>query len=212
MWFASLSLTGVFFVLLSLYTYFYNDQAYNLTALSQATASIAALMIGLSFAMSGLTYYFDFLDSKLAYRKYFGLAGYYLALLYIFSLLLLEPKRYFFGFFDNIVSADFLLGLSAMAILSFVALISNSWGIKKLGPHWRPSQRLGYLAYALLIVRAVVIEWDVWIEWWENFAGLPPPRLLISIFALLVILFRGSMIVPQFLRQKNTQSNTPNIT
>ena len=64
MWRASLAITAVLFVILSIYTYFYNFQTYNLLALSQAVAGTAAFMIGISFAMSGLAYFFNLFNQK----------------------------------------------------------------------------------------------------------------------------------------------------
>ena len=98
-----------------------------------------------------------------------------------------------------------------MAILTFTALISNNWGIKKLGRNWRRLMRLGYLAYALLIARAIVIEWDLWSLWRETGKGIPPPRLLVSIFALLVILFRGLMITSKLIKRREITPNKEKI-
>lgn len=198
------------FCLLVIYTTVYNS-AFNLPAFSQALAGTAAVLIGLSFAMSGFVYYFDFLDTRLAYRKYLGLTGFWLALGYSLSLCLTNPDRYFFHFFEYANTADVRLGLLAMAIYTFMALISNNRAIKKLGPRtWRYCLRLGYLAYALLIIRAYIMEQDLWTGWWQSPQGsLPPPRLIITLFALAVILFRGSMIVVQFARKHLLPGNPP---
>jgi DMSO/TMAO reductase YedYZ heme-binding membrane subunit len=182
------------------------DHTFSAMSLSKALAATGGLLIGFSFALSGFAYYFNFLDTKVAYRKYLGLVGFWFALAYTLSLFFVDPDKYFFGLFHNLLTADVLLGLGAMLILTFMALISRTRAMQWLGPpRWRKLLRLGYLAYAMLVVRAVVVEWDVWTAWAENPAGrLPPPRLVLSIFAVGILLFRGSMIVSQFFRKKNT--------
>src|SRR5882724_11176954 len=44
----------------------------------------AAIMIAIAYAFGTFTYYTDFLDRELAYRKYFGLVGYIYLLIYGF--------------------------------------------------------------------------------------------------------------------------------
>jgi DMSO/TMAO reductase YedYZ heme-binding membrane subunit len=187
------------------------DRALSSVSLSKALAATGGLLIGFSFALSGFAYYFNFLDTKVAYRKYLGLVGFWFAFIYALSLFLVDPDKYFFGFFANLLTADVLLGLGAMGILTFMALISRTKAMQWLGPQrWRKCLRLGYLAYALLVVRAVVVEWDVWTAWAENPAGrLPPPRLILSIFAVAVLLFRGSMLVSQYLRKGKSAPPLP---
>lgn len=195
MWRTSLLLASTIFLLLLAYVIQYN-QSLSLLTWSQAVAATAGFMIGISFAMSGIGYWWDFLDSKVAYRKYFGLVGFWLALLYSLMLFFVDPEKYWFNFWENAISAEILLGLGAMAILTFMALISNNWAMQKLTPQrWRVYLRFGYLAYTLLIVRGVVLEWDIWIAWIEMPQGFPPPRLILSIFASTVIFFRGSIFI-----------------
>ena len=64
---------------LIIYTWLYNS-AFNLISFSQAVAGAAGILIGSSLALSGMGYFFDFLDSKVAYRKQLGLLGFWLAL------------------------------------------------------------------------------------------------------------------------------------
>jgi DMSO/TMAO reductase YedYZ heme-binding membrane subunit len=154
-----------------------------------------------------MSYYFNFLDHELAYRKNLGLTGYFLALLYSFSLLFINPERYFSGFFENLISYDFILGLGAMGILTLMAVVSNNFVMRKIGAHaWRVILRLGYVAYFLLILRAVVLEGDSWLFWFQSLDNLPPPRLLISIFAVIVIALRVSMEIS--LRSKNLRDKS----
>lgn len=182
----------------------------HMTAVSAAVAAAAAVMIGSSFALSGIAYYFDFLDREIFFRKYIGLIGYFMALAYSLMLPVVNPDIYFTGIPRNLFSTDYLLGLSAMAILTMMAVISNKKMMLKLGPkRWRHLLQLGYLAYMLLITRAIVIEGHVWIVWFSELKGLPPPRLVISIFAAAVILLRISVTVSKYIKEKKKPKPVP---
>ncbi len=201
MWLFPIIIAVSFFIIFSTYEFFRTGDL-TFSVLSAALAGTAAVCIGFSFALSGMSYYFNFLDHELAYRKNLGLTGYSLALLYSFSLLFINPGRYFSGFFENLISYDFILGLAAMGILTLMAVVSNNFVMRKIGAYaWRFILRLGYLAYFLLILRAVVIDGDSWLIWLQRFDNLPPPRFLVSIFAIFVIGLRVSMEIS--IRRKN---------
>jgi len=209
MWRTSIYVGCVVAAVFILYTYIY-EGGFSLVGVSKAVAGTAAVMIGLSFALSGIGYYFDFLDKKIAYRKYFGLVGFWLALAYSVLLLFVDPEKYFYGFFDHLGSAEVLLGLGAMCILTAMTIVSNPWGIKRLGAaRWRRILHLGYLAYAFLIIRAYILEHTVWGDWIAVPSGLPPPRLVVTIFAVAVIAFRGSMIISVFLKRRHASIVAP---
>lgn len=201
-WTHSLLFSACLFVFFLLYAILYNH-AFTLLAFSQSVAGTAAVMIGSSLALSGFSYYFDFLKKKLFYRKYFGLIGFFLAFLYAILLLFINPKRYFYGFFDNVFSADFLLGLTALGIFAWMAAISNNFMIRKLGgTNWRRSLRLGYLAYAFLVIRGYLFEKNSWFAWLNSLKGLPPPRLVVSVFAVFVIGLRLSIFIAELIKKQ----------
>lgn len=209
MWIASLFLGLLLFVVFFLYMYAYAD-GFRPFVISASFAGSAAILFGLSFAMSGFAYYFDFLDPYVAYRKYLGLTGFWFAFVYSVLLLLSNPDKYWYGFFDNFLSGDVLLGLSAMAIFGLMALVSNNWAMRHLGvANWRRILRLGYFAYFLLVARAYVTEKTMWKRWFDDPSqGLPPPRILLSAFALAVIAFRGSMIISKWMKKKRDAQDT----
>lgn len=186
---------------------------FTLLSTSNVIAATAAIMIGSSFALSGLCYYFTILDRYIFYRKYLGLIGFWLALLYSTMLLFVNPERYFYGFFENIGSLDFILGLSAMTIFTMMALISNKWAMLKIGPkNWRRLLRLGYLAYGMLVIRAFDLEKDMWTQWLQMPGGLPPVRLVISLFAVLIILLRISLIFSKHFKSKKADADRSQMT
>lgn len=203
MWAVPAAIAAALFVIFNAYAFFWIGE-FSLITLSVGFAGAAALCIGFSFALSAVSYFFDFLDHEIAYRKNLGLAGYFLALTYSFLLLFVNPQKYFWGFFDNLASFDFASGLLAMAILTLMAIVSNNLVMRKIGAHaWRFILRLGYLAYFFLILRAFYMEHEIWQVWILKIDGLPPPRLLISIFALMVIGLRILMEISIKTRVQN---------
>jgi len=162
----------------------------------EATAGAAAFLIGISFSLSSMSYNFNFLDNKLAYRKEIGLLGYYLAFIYSILLALTNKEKYITNFSANLLSWDFVLGLTAMTILTAMAIVSINKVMIKITPAVsRKILRLGYFAYLLLITRAIILEHETWLNWYSNINSLPPARLVVSIFAIIVIILRITMAV-----------------
>ena len=183
----------VIFVLSWLYQLAAGDDV-NWFMFSKALAGTAGVLIAASFALSGFCYYFDFLDTKLGYRKYLGLLGFYSALAYSVSLPILYPERYAYGLSAHLFDAEVILGLIAMVILAGTALISNTTMMQMLGPRrWRQYLRLGYLAMVLFIVRAYLLEHELWFDWMSQPQGLPPGRMVLSLINLGVIGLRVAM-------------------
>ena len=176
------------------------DQGFTLTSFVKTFAGTANFLFAISLSLSAFGYFFNFLDSKVLYRKYFGLLGYFSALIYMLLVPVVNPERYFYGFFENFWSTDILLGLTAMAIFTGMALISNQSAMLWMGPkRWRLALRFGYLAFFLLVVRAILNQEipigadqfpEMWVTYLASPDSVPPPRLLFSSVALAVIFFR----------------------
>lgn len=198
MWRNSIFWGIVLYLLVVTYVWRYTD-TFSLEVLSNAAAGTGGILIGTSFALSGLSYFFNIFDSKLQYRKYLGLLGYYFALAYAISLLFRFPDRYITHFSATIFETQALLGITAMIILTCMMCISHQYWMKLLGKHWRPLLRVGYLAYGLLVVRAALLEHAMWRAWLLEPDGLPPMRLLLSTFAVCVIALRLVMEVKMLL-------------
>ncbi|HLD27110.1 MAG TPA: hypothetical protein VJB63_04110 [Patescibacteria group bacterium] len=198
LWIHSFLCAAIIYILLVEYLLIQNKYL-TVSFLNEALAGTASIMIGTSFAFSGFCYYFDFLDRKIAYRKYFGLVGFWGALLYAIILAILHPQKYIFGLSYYFWSVDIIFGGIALGIFAVMAIISTRSMMMRLGVHtWRRILRMGYLALVLLIIRAVVVESALWRLWFVHPYELPPLRLVGTVFSVIVLLFRGSMIVSQF--------------
>ena len=187
------------------YTLLYSS-TFSIVPVVTAVALTGGILIGLSFALSGICFYTNIFDKTISYRKYFGLIGYYFALTYSILLIFIYPDLYGTGLLSRLYEPEVLLGLLAMGILTSMTIASNVTVIRKLGSKkWHLIMNMGYVAYVLLIARAIVLEHHIWINWFITPAGLPPPRLMLSIYAIAVILLRVSIpITKHFRKQKST--------
>lgn len=157
---------------------------------NKALADTAMILIGLSFVLSGLCYFWNFVDTKIVYRMYLGLAGFAFAL----SHGVMSAVFYFlwkpFGYEDNPIfilnhrwdfgaflvpnEYAFYSALVALSIFALMAAISNQYAIHELGGlWWRRLLRVGYLAYVLGAVHLAIKN----IPDWMNLLTLAEPAL-----------------------------------
>ncbi len=191
----ALAIAAFFFLYVS-----YLDGPFTLVSFAKVMAGTANFLFAMSLSLSSFGYFFNFLDSKIVYRKYFGLLGYGAALAYTLLLPVLRPERYGSGLAEYFWTSDVLLGLAAMAIFTGMAIISNDRAMLAIGPvRWRNLLRLGYVAFFLLVIRAVMNESnpigadprpEYWSLYLQSFDTLPPTRFLFSVVASTVIFLR----------------------
>ena len=58
---------------------------------------------------------------------------------------------------------------------------------------------LGYVGYAILVMRAILIEFPIWSLWFETSSGPPPGRLVLSVIAVGVLILRLAVAVDKHL-------------
>ena len=188
MWFNTFVFSGGVFGLGSLYLFARRGE-FDLYIANKVFATTALVLIGLSFALSGLCYFWDFIDTKIVYRKVLGLVGFYYSLVHIFVSLFLLPNKFplpswVFGHIPTVVFAT--LGLIIFIVM---AVVSNDDVMHELGSKkWRQTLRAGYLAYIFIIIHFALLKYNTWIAWFNTGKPfLPPLSLLEMIFAVLVI-------------------------
>lgn len=155
----------------------------------------AAVLIGASYAFGTFTFYTDFLDSKLTYRKYLGLVGYFFLLLYAILLILGQAELFLEAPYAGFDSLSFQLLCAALLVLCGMTLVGNNEKLFRAQPKvWRNLLRAGYVIYAFWVSRSLLLDGAAWNVWGQGGSAyvLPPPSLLITILALLVIAFRLS--------------------
>lgn len=163
-------------------------------AASFALAAAASFLYAMAFVSGSMSYYIGWPNMRDGYQKQIGITGFWLSFAYSVTLLILYPDFYLYGFFDNVWTWDITLGLSAMAIFGAMTLINS----KPVSPYftWDTIKfvlGLGFVAYALLVIRAIFIEFDLWVYWLTTFEGDIPGRLVLSVVAVAILLLRISV-------------------
>lgn len=169
---------------------FLNMETLSLRVWNRSFADAGMLLIGMSFALSGLCYFFNFLDTKILYRRDLGLNGFYLVATHGLYSFLFSKFIPWFKYFESDRLLAFVPAVLSLLIFLGMALISNKYAAKKLGGEkWRTMLRLGYIAYILGAVHAVLWGFDDWLEWFGT-NSLPPISLIITVFVGFVLLLR----------------------
>lgn len=165
---------------------------YDLFIANKVFATTALVLIGLSLALSGLCYFWDFVDDKIVYRKVLGLLGFYYAIVHIIVtfFFLSEKFPYPDWYAGNLISVFF--AILALSILIIMAAISNRYAIHELGiKQWRILLRTGYIAFIFITIHFTLLKYPGWIKWFTTREPiLPPLSLLEVIFAVAVLLLR----------------------
>jgi len=176
-------------------SYFYLTTQKIPNLLNKSVADTAIILIGLSMALSGICYFWNFFDSKIIYRKHLGLIGFAFGIIHIglsFSTLerLLQIETWEKGTYWPA-----LTGLLATLIFTAMALVSNRFSATKLGGKlWRSVLHTGYLGMLLILAHVVILKSARWITWYTGgMKTLPSLSLIVSIFIVVVILVRISL-------------------
>jgi DMSO/TMAO reductase YedYZ heme-binding membrane subunit len=171
---------------------FLREGVYDLAIANKAFASEAMILIGLSFALSGICYFFNFADTKIAYRKHLGVLGFSLAATHGIISLFFLPNLFPFPQYYATYFASFLFAIAALMILTVMAAVSNTIAIRALGgPLWREILRTGYVAYILSMLHFGMKSKHIWLRWIaDKHPLLPPLSLLVFLFAVGVLILR----------------------
>ena len=169
--------------------------------LNRAAAINAFFLIGISFALSGLSYFFSPFKKLLMYRRDIGLFGFAFAFIhgtfslytYLFVPSFLSGFEFYyvwdaFGIKVSNVFA-FLYGLTALLFFTFMAIISNNYAMRFFGGIlWRQFLRVGYFAYVYVIFHFSIKRSAEWIFWLQHrIPVLPPLSLILLLFGLFVL-------------------------
>lgn len=193
-WFVALTTLLCFGLLVTGYVFAQRGEAGSLAAWSLISAAVASLLYATSFSMGIIGYYARWQVSRHGYQKQLGLLAYFCSLFYCGTLLILYPESYHPSRADDLLTLEILLGLCAMDIFTAMALTSVRPIAERLTPETiKFILGLGFIGYALLVIRAIFIEFDLWLQWFSDFEGFPPGRLVLSLIAIIVLLLRASI-------------------
>lgn len=199
------------FTILLFYNWLYWGQ-FSLRLINGTAALTAVFLIGLSFALSAVCYFWNFADKLIIYRKNLGLVGFYFASFHAGYLFTVLPITHYLK-----LSAPFLSGILAFLIFLMMAVISNRYAVHELGgKNWRRLLRVGYLAYIFALFHFFLLDHDdVWAVWSSKLVQgkftLIPLSLIIFGFGIVVLLLRAALSISLW-RKKMSKPKSLNYT
>ena len=165
---------------------------------NKAIALAATILIGLSFLLGPLARVFHHRFAHHLYlRKHLGIAGFGVAAVHaVISLVLLRPAYYpriFAGSGRLNAQGEVFLLFGILAFLIFTAISVTSLPPIESHMHpaqWKFVQRLGYLAYAFVLLHVGFLGWNGWwrADSWQF--GLISISLLAALFIIFVLIMR----------------------
>jgi hypothetical protein len=166
---------------------------FDLALLNKSLGTAALFLIGLSMLLTGITYFSRRLNRGLAYRKHYGLAGFWTALVhgvvthFLLPAVGLHPERKL----DAVLSDA--PGLMALAVFAVMAVISNAAAKGRLGGEkWRKVLRYaGYTALLLALGHTALLKWASWAKYFRTFEpALPSLSLPVAVFVAAAVVLR----------------------
>lgn len=178
------------FVFTALYNFIYLENM-NYRMWNRSFADAGTILICLSFALSGICYFWNFLDSKIKYRRELGLQGFYMVMTHSILSFFFSSRTKWYEYFGEDQRTAFLFALGSLALFTAMALISNKLAIQKLGGKtWRFILRTGYVAVIFGLIHAVLKAYDDWIEYIDMPRGLPPFSIYVGLAGAATLLLR----------------------
>ena len=202
----------VLFIVVSSY-FFIQRGSYDFGIFSQVLSNVGMLLIGLSFALSGICYFWNFADHFIIYRKQLGVVGFgYVFTHGIFSLFFLpEYRPILFYYLEKETIVAFLFALIAIVIYIMMIVISTKTMIQKIGGHtWRMLLRVGYIAYAFSLVHMWLNSYPFWLRYLSGQGRSPLPSfgLLTFLAGILVIILRIAVWISTSRKKEMIQSSS----
>lgn len=199
-WLTAILLSLAYIIPAFFYIKYAHTASSELMATSFIAASTASLLFATALSLGSISHFTSWPNMRLGYQKQIGVLAFWYSCFYCITLLILYPEVYWYGFFSNFFSSDILLGSMAMVIFTAMVVVNS----KVVSPHI-PREiilfvlGLGYVGYALLVIRAILIELPIWSVWFETFSGPPPGRLALSVIAFGVLILRLAVAVDKHL-------------
>ncbi len=179
--------------------------SFNLYLLNKSLATTSLLLVSLSMLLTAWSYFRPGSTRVLAYRKFYGLLGFWIGLAHGAVSHVLLPGHFPFPSWGLKNPAASVLGLAALLLFGTMAAASDRrvkgrWG----GENWRKFLRYaGYAALITAAVHAVVLKWASWTKYLRTFESVLPslslPVVLVSAAALIL---RGAVWISKRRRDR----------
>jgi hypothetical protein len=174
---------------------------FDLSLVDKSLGTAALFLVALSMFLTGVAYFSRRSGRSLAYRKHYGLMGFWTGLVH-------GAVNHFWlpavGLHPEIKLDAWLSdspGLAALVLFGAMALLSNAGAKGRLGGEiWRKILRYaGYTALTLALAHTALLKWASWTKYLRTFDSvLPSLSLPVAVFAAAAVLLRLAMWVSDF--------------
>jgi DMSO/TMAO reductase YedYZ heme-binding membrane subunit len=185
---------------------------FDLTLVNKSLGTAALLLIALSMAVTGWSYFSGRSAKGLAYRKPFGLAGFWLGLAHGAVEHVLLPAVGLRSESGPGTRHAEALGLAALAVFALMALASNARARERMGSRrWRKFLRYaGYAGLVLAVAHAALLKGASWAKFFRTFKpALPSLSLPVALFAAFVALTRLAVWIAEKRKGRGPTSASP---
>jgi hypothetical protein len=166
---------------------------FDLALVNKSLGTAALFLVALSMFLTGVAYFSRRSGRSLAYRKHYGLMGFWTGLAhgavnhFWLPAVGLHPERKLEAWLSDAP------GLLALVLFGAMALLSNA-GVKgRLGGEtWRKALRYGgYAGLLLAVAHATLLKWTSWTKYVRTFDSvLPSLSLPVAVFAAVAVVLR----------------------
>lgn len=214
LWRNTIIFSILLYIVVTIY-YWFNRGTLNISMANRAVGDVAIILIGLSFVLSSVCYFWNFADHLIVYRKQLGVVGFIYAMIHTLVIIFyLDPV--FQNWADYLEQLNFIsysLALAALLMYGGMVMISTKNIIHKIGGKlWRELLRVGYLAYIFSIIHFILLSYSYWVRWFTKpTTVLPPFGIFTALFGILVILMRVALMIHKITHKPlpNAQPNSP---
>jgi DMSO/TMAO reductase YedYZ heme-binding membrane subunit len=181
---------------------------FDLSLVNKSLATASLFLISLSMLLTGIGYFFRRSNRVLAYRKYYGLAGFWIGLAhaiathFVLPALGLRPERELIGLLSNTP------GVLALVLFGAMAFLSNAKAKRRIGGQaWRKLLRFGgYAALLLAAAHAGILKWPSWTKYFRTFDSvLPSLSLPVVALAAAAVILRLAVWVAEARKSRRPQ-------
>jgi hypothetical protein len=166
---------------------------FDLSLVNKSLGTAALFLISLSMLMTGVAYFSRRSNKALAYRKHYGLVGFWTGLVhgavshFLLPAVGLHPERKLDAWLSDTP------GLAALVLFGVMAFLSNAAVKGRLGGEtWRRTLRCsGYAALLLALAHTAFLKWASWTKFFRTFDSvLPSLSLPVAAFAAAAVVLR----------------------
>lgn len=189
------SQTFFFAVIIFLFASFYQFlqyKNYNLYLINKSLADTAVILIGFSFALSGIAFFTPFLKNVLVYRKQLGVIGFFTGIIHVLITVFFLSRIFPFPSYFLSNPTPFIFSTLTVVLFTIMTVVSNFGIPQKIGgKNWRRILRTGYLGIVFLIFHFGILNFQSWLFWLRNpLSDLPPMTFFLFLFFLFVLILR----------------------